>query len=177
MHPGCQARVRAGVEVQWPLALTVLPLSPSDAALRLASNAELFRATIDQLYQNAVIILFPEGRGGSKPPLQVRNRSGRIMVAEREPLLTLLQPLRTGFARVAQGYTTESGLDLPVVPCVQSIRKGAGVYVRFGEPLFLNRAIEDPNEAILELTARLDDVLNAMVLEMDFVFPEHGALA
>lgn len=107
----------------------------------------LFHETLQALRENGRVVLFPEGYGGAYPPLK---------------------PCKTGAARVAFAYWTEFHEDVPLIPVAQNTNPGVGMVISYGAPLYLNHDIEDPQEAVLELTQRLDKELNQLCLEAEF---------
>lgn len=84
-------------------------------------NSRAFEQIYNHLQDGSVILIFPEGQSHSDPSLR---------------------PLKTGLARIAQGFYERTGRHVPVVPMgLTFTHKGrfrADVLVQFGEPLELD---------------------------------------
>jgi 1-acyl-sn-glycerol-3-phosphate acyltransferase len=113
----------------------------------------LFQSTIEALDQNGLVVVFPEGRGYAAPPLQ---------------------PLRNGFARVAQAWAAQRPTDLPIIPCAMNQVEGAGMVIQFGKPLFFDRSFPDASGALSDLMERLECALRSMCIESDFTLEIQG---
>jgi glycerol-3-phosphate O-acyltransferase / dihydroxyacetone phosphate acyltransferase len=125
----------------------------SDGAGDVSKNEDTFRAVHAALAEGAAVAIFPEGMSHSEPSLA---------------------PLKTGAARIALGGAALLGRALPIVPVglvfrrKETFRSEALAIV--GEPVdwadLAARGVDD-HDAVRELTARLEDALHAVTLNLE----------
>ena len=103
-------------------------------------NSQAFEQIYRYLEDGRVILIFPEGQSHSDPSLR---------------------PLKTGLARIAQGFYERTGRHVPVVPMgLTFTHKGrfrADVLVQFGEPLALEHPVPDDADAANAQAHRFTD--------------------
>ena len=117
-------------------------------------NSLAFEQIYRYLENGRVILIFPEGQSHSDPSLR---------------------PLKTGLARIAQGFYERTGRHVPVVPMgLTFTHKGrfrADVLVQFGEPLELGEEPPSEPEAVSEqaraFTHRITRGLRQVTLNVD----------
>ena len=125
----------------------------SDDSAASERNEEMFRAVFEALGEGAAVGIFPEGISHDQPALA---------------------KLRTGGARIALGALDRHGATFPLIPVGLLLRE-KGVFrsealVVRGEPVSWEdlggRSAED-QEAVRELTARLERALRAVTVNLE----------
>jgi glycerol-3-phosphate O-acyltransferase / dihydroxyacetone phosphate acyltransferase len=117
------------------------------------SNDDTFRAVHAALGQGSAVAIFPEGMSHSEPSLA---------------------PLKTGAARIALGGAALLGGPLPIVPVGLVFRRKdrfrSEALAIVGKPVewadLAGRGAED-HAAVHELTARIEDALQAVTLNLE----------
>lgn len=125
---------------------------PRDDPALVSQNESMFRAAHDALLAGAAIGIFPEGLSHDAPSIA---------------------PLRTGAARIALGARSRSGHSLPIIPVGLVLRKKeefrSDAHVLIGEPVRWDDidGTEDSPQAVKELTARIDQSLRRVTLNLE----------
>lgn len=113
-------------------------------------NEDLFASSVEALHDGRALLLFPEG---------VSYTDSHI------------QELKTGGARVAQGYLKEHGKHVPIVPCgINYLAKDkfrSHVVIEYGDPLYLDTEIENEKQQVRDLTKRLESALVQLTINAD----------
>ena len=124
-----------------------------DDPTKVGQNADTFRDAFTALAQGDAIGIFPEGV----------SHTGSQLV-----------PLKTGAARIALGAAARIGQAFPIVPIGLVIPDRetyrSEVHVIIGTPCVWDdlalRGVDDP-EAVRELTARIDEAMRAVTLNLE----------
>ena len=116
-----------------------------------SDNSQSFARIYEYLDQGRVILIFPEGQSHSDPSLR---------------------PLKTGVARMAQGFTQRTGRPVPVVPVgLTFTNKGrfrADVLVQLGPPLVMSKVEgESDEEQVRRFTEEVLAGLKRVTLNVD----------
>ena len=125
----------------------------ADNAGDTAKNEDTFRAVHAALGEGSAVAIFPEGMSHSEPSLA---------------------PFKTGAARIALGGAAVLGGPFPIIPVglvfrrKETFRSEALAIV--GEPVewadLAGRGVDD-HEAVRELTARIEEALHAVTLNLE----------
>ena len=125
---------------------------PRDNPDLVSRNESMFRAAHEALLAHAAIGIFPEGMSHDAPSIA---------------------PLRTGAARIALGARARLGHSIPIIPVGLVLRKKeefrSEAHVLIGEPLRWDdvEGQEDSPQAVQELTARIDQSLRRVTLNLE----------
>lgn len=125
---------------------------PRDNPALVRQNESMFRAAHDALLARSAIGIFPEGMSHDAPSIA---------------------PLRTGAARIALGAKSRLGYSLPIIPVGLVLRKKeefrSDAHVLIGEPVRWDDidGAEDSPHAVKELTARIDQSLRGVTLNLE----------
>jgi 1-acyl-sn-glycerol-3-phosphate acyltransferase len=125
---------------------------PRDNPALVGRNEGMFRAAHDALLAGAAVGIFPEGMSHDAPSIA---------------------PLRTGAARIALGARSRLGHSLPIIPVGLVLRKKeefrSDAHVLVGEPVRWDDidGAEDSPDAVKELTARIDQSLRRVTLNLE----------
>lgn len=125
---------------------------PKDNPALVQQNVSTFRAAHDALLAGDAIGIFPEGMSHDAPSLV---------------------PVRTGAARIALGARARLGREFPIVPVGLILRNKeefrSEAHVLVGDPVEwadISGAEDDP-AAVKQLTARIDESLRGVTLNLD----------
>lgn len=125
---------------------------PRDNPALVSQNESMFRAAHDALTADAAVGIFPEGMSHDAPSIA---------------------PLRTGAARIALGARSRLGHSIPIIPVGLVLRKKeefrSEAHVLIGEPVRWDDigGAEDSPPAVKELTARIDQSLRRVTLNLE----------
>lgn len=125
----------------------------SDDPTVMGQNQDTFRAVFDALADRSAVGIFPEGTSHSAPALV---------------------PLKTGAARMALGGAGLIGRDFPIVPVglcfADKGRFRSEALALVGDPVAwsdLARGSPDDPATVRELTARIDDALQRVTVNLE----------
>ncbi|MBI4476981.1 MAG: 1-acyl-sn-glycerol-3-phosphate acyltransferase, partial [Acidobacteria bacterium] len=138
-----------GFAMRWTRSIPVY--RRMDAGADLSKNIEMFAAVEEALARGEAACLFPEG---------LTHSSGR------------LEQLRTGAARIVLGCAAR-GVQVAVVPIGlnfdRKTRFRSRCTVAYGPPFYADdlQAVNDPQAAVKEVTARISAHLRHLMIEAD----------
>lgn len=147
-------------------AFSVVPVYRRVDGADISRNERTFELCRERFAAGRWLVMFPEGVSHSEPRLL---------------------PLKTGAARIALGAEAERGFELGlqivavglVYEAKETFRSRVAVTV--GEPFSLEpwstQYVEEPREAVSQLTARIADAMSDVVLEADSQALWRGFLA
>ncbi|HUR92848.1 MAG TPA: lysophospholipid acyltransferase family protein [Gemmatimonadaceae bacterium] len=125
---------------------------PKDNPALVRQNASMFRAAHEALLSGDAVGIFPEGISHDGPALV---------------------PVRTGAARIALGARSRLGREFPIVPVGLFLRNKeefrSEAHVLVGDAVAWRdiAGAEDDPGAVKELTARIDESLRGVTLNLD----------
>ncbi|HEU4882641.1 MAG TPA: lysophospholipid acyltransferase family protein [Longimicrobium sp.] len=125
----------------------------ADDEAEVTKNEDTFRAVYAVLAEGAAVAIFPEGLSHSNPSLA---------------------PLKTGAARIALGGSALLGRPIPIIPVGLTFRRKdtfrSEALAVVGEPVawegLQGRGVDD-YEAVRELTARIDQAMRAVTVNLE----------